>query len=60
LERGRFSWPAGEGTDAAVSTQELTLLLDGVDCWAPRRMAQVEASTPIREPEFRILQPAAL
>ena len=31
LEKGRFSWPApGQGGDA-LSTQDLTLLLDGVD-----------------------------
>lgn len=31
LEKGRFSWPSpGQGRDA-ISTQDLTLLLDGVD-----------------------------
>lgn len=36
LERGRFSWPSGEDSEAALSTQQLTLLLDGVQ-WAPQR-----------------------
>ena len=36
LERGRFSWPVGAGAEAALSTQQLTLLLDGVQ-WEPPR-----------------------
>lgn len=35
LERGCFDWPSAD-TDRALSTQELTLLLDGVQ-WAPQR-----------------------
>lgn len=31
LERGRFSWPADQQDSKPVSTQDLTLLLDGVD-----------------------------
>ena len=35
LERGRFAWPAIEAGQA-LSPQELTLLLDGVQ-WVPQR-----------------------
>lgn len=31
LEKGRFSWPALAETHPSLSTQDLTLLLDGVE-----------------------------
>ena len=31
LEKGRFSWPSPGQGRAAISTQDLTLLLDGID-----------------------------
>src|SRR5215207_1682401 len=43
LEKGRFSWPRGEGDGSAntakvlISTQELTLLLGGIDLAQARR-----------------------
>ena len=43
LEKGRFSWPRGEGDASAdpakvlISTQELTLLLGGIDLTQTRR-----------------------
>lgn len=31
LERGRFSWPGGEGAAARLRTEELTALLSGLE-----------------------------
>ena len=37
LERGRFGWPANAEEIKPVSTQDLTLLLDGVDLKATHK-----------------------
>ena len=33
LERNRFPWPASEGAARAISYEQLSMLLDGIDFW---------------------------
>ena len=33
LERDRFPWPSGEGEAQQITSDQLSLLLDGIDFW---------------------------
>lgn len=39
LERGRFVWPQAENGTVPLSRAQLSMLLEGIDWRAPRRMA---------------------
>lgn len=41
LERGRFIWPKAEEGKVALSTAQLSMLLEGIDWRMPRRTAPV-------------------
>lgn len=58
LERGRFWWPAatGEQTKVVLSSEELAMLLAGIDLSGSRRRAWFRKLVPEAEPEEQAVQ----
>lgn len=40
LERGRFSWPSGDGDRVRITPAELAALLEGIDLTGARRLSR--------------------